>query len=159
MTTALLLSLWMWLPVQDATDALAQGTQGQEAQKEEKKNERPKRGDIVLARGCVRGGVLESAALASPSGHDRAAELISYRLTGEKKLLEEIRKEHDQHADILTGELRTDLPTSTETRGKKIGNTRIVIGAGPSRPMMPQGPPPMPVLKVTSFEHTGVPCR
>ena len=74
-------------------------------------------------------------------------------------MLEEIRKEHDHHADILTGELRTDLPTGTETRGKKIGNTRIVIGAGPARPMMPQGPPPMPVLKVTSFEHTGVPCR
>lgn len=144
MTTVLLLSLLLWLPVQDTQD---------------KKEQRPKRGDVIVTRGCVRGGVLESAELASPSAADRSAELVSYRLTGEKKLLEEIRKEHDRHADIITGELRSDLPTHTETRGKKIGNTRIVIGAGPSRPMMPAGPPPMPVLKVTGFEHTDVSCR
>lgn len=154
MATALLISLLIWLPVQETT-----AVQDKAAQEQEKKEQRPKRGDVVVARGCLRGGVLESAELTSPNATDRSAELISYRLTGEKKALEEIRKEHDRHADVITGELRTDLPTHTATRGGKIGNTRIVIGAGPARPMMPEGPPPMPVLKVTSFEHTGVPCR
>jgi hypothetical protein len=161
MTTALLLSVLVWLPMQDAGGARAQAAQQRdqkEDQKDEKK-ERPKRGDIVLARGCVRGGVLESASLASPSGSDHRVELISFRMTGDRKLLDEIRKDHDRHGDIITGELRTDLPMGTETLGKKIGNTRIVIGAGPSRPMMPEGPPPMPVLKVTSFEHTSASCR
>ena len=154
MPTALMLTFLMLLPVQERT-----GTQSAAAQEREEKKERPKRGDVVIARGCLRGGVLENAELGSPSSTDRYAELISYRLTGDKKSLDEIRKDHDRHADIITGELRTDLPTHTEARGGKIGNTRIVVGAGPSRPMMPDGPPPLPVLKVTSFEHTGLPCR
>jgi hypothetical protein len=158
MTTAMLLALWMWLPIQDANEARGPAAQEREDQKkDEKKDGPPKRGDTVVVRGCLRGGVLERAELTSPV--DRVADLITYRLTGDKKSLQEIKKEHDGHADIITGELRTDLPTQTETRGKTIGNTRIVIGAGPSRPMMPEGPPPMPVLKVTSFEHTSVPCR
>lgn len=116
----------------------------------------PKRGDIVMVRGCIRGGVLESGSLTSPGGGG-FIELLTYRLTGDKKTLDEIKKEHDAHDDIITGELRTDLPRAT--RGKKVGNTRITIGAGPSRGMLPEPPPPIPVLKVTSFEHTGIDCR
>lgn len=118
----------------------------------------PKRGDVVVAKGCLRGGVLESAEASKP-GADSAA-LVSpfnFRLTGDKKILQEIKKDHDGHADVLTGELRTDLPA--ETPGKKIGNSRISIGVGASRGMMPEPPAPLPVLKVTSFEHTGVICR
>ena len=157
MTTSLLLSFLLWLPVVNATDAPAQASPEREPQKEEKMNERPKRGDTVVVRGCLRGGVLQRAELTSPA--DRAADQITFRLTGDKKSLQEIKKEHDGHADIITGELRSDLQPGPETLGKKIGNTRIVIGAGPARPMMPQGPPAMPVLKVTSFEHTSVSCR
>ena len=159
MTIPLLLSLLAWLPPQGATSVQAPPAQEQDAQKDGKKDGPPKRGDIVVARGCLRGGVLEGAQLSSPNGTEQLVELVTFRLTGDKKLLGEIRKEHDLHADVITGELRTEMPTGTQTRGKKIGNTRIVIGAGPSRPMMPEGPPPMPVLKVTSFEHTDVPCR
>lgn len=150
MVIALLLSLAVWFPQSSGTEPKTEAAQ----EREEKQNKPPKRGDVVVARGCLKGSVLESAGI-----EDRLTELITYRLTGDKKTMEEIRKEHDHHADIVTGELRTDLPTSTETRGKKVGNTRIVIGTGPSRPMMPQAPPPMPLLKVTSFEHTGIPCR
>lgn len=155
MTTATLLSLLLLFPVQDPPAKPAQPSQ----ERESKGDKRPKRGDVVVGRGCLRGSVLESASLAAPDGSDLQTELITYRLTGDRKTIEAIRKDHDRHADVVTGELRTDLPTSTATPGKKIGNTRIVVGAGPSRPMMPDGPPPMPVLKVTSFEHTGVPCR
>lgn len=125
----------------------------------EKTSKPPKRGDVVVARGCLKGGVLESASVGWPEGVEQFGALATYRLTGDKKTLEAIRKEHDGHADIVTGELRTDLPTSIETRGKKVGNTRIVVGVGSSRGMMPPPPPPMPVLRVTGLEHTDVPCR
>ncbi len=118
----------------------------------------PKRGDVVVARGCLRGGVLESADLSKPGGADQFTELATYRLTGDKKMIEVIRKEHDGHSDEITGELRTDLPTSS-TGGKKMGNSRITIGVGASRGMLEEPPPPMPVLKVKSIEHTGRTCR
>ncbi len=143
MVIALLLSFAMSLaPMQDRKDPEAKP---------------PKRGDTVIARGCIRGGALESGSLTTPGGGGGYIDLLTYRLTGEKKALEEIKKEHDGHADVITGELRTDLPKAT--RGAKIGNTRITIGVGPSRGRLPEPPPPMPVLKVKSFEHTGVNCR
>ena len=120
----------------------------------------PKRGDVVVARGCLRGGMLESVDLSAPGGVDRFTEVITFRLTGDKKAIQALKRDHDGHSDVITGELRTDLPSSTEARGKKIGNTRITIGAGASRGMNAEPmPPPMPVLKVTSVEHTGATCR
>jgi hypothetical protein len=125
-----------------------------------KENKPPKRGDVVVAKGCVKGGVLETAELTGPGESATGfLDLVTFRLTGDKKTLQEIKKEHDGHSDLITGELKTDLPTSAETRGKKIGNTRITIGVGDRRGIMQPAPPPMPVLKVTSFEHTGVSCR
>ena len=133
--------------------------QDQEKEKEKEKAGPPRRGDIVVARGCLRGSALESADLARRESPDRFVDLITYRLTGDKKTMEAIRKEHDGHADVITGELKTDLPTTTGTRGRQIGKSRITIGIGGSRGMSPERPPPMPVLRVTSFEHTGVNCR
>ena len=118
----------------------------------------PKRGDAVVVKGCIRGGVVESGSLSMPDGGEAGyADIYTYRLTGEKKTLDEIRKEHDGHHDIITGELRTDLPRAT--RGRTVGNTRITIGVGSSRDPMRDAPPPMPVLKVASIEHTEVRCR
>jgi hypothetical protein len=124
-----------------------------------KENKPPKRGDAVVAKGCVKGSVLETAELSGAGdANTRSSDLLTFRLTGDKKTLQELKKEHEGHVDVLTGELKTDLPKS-DTGGKKIGNTRITFGVGDRRgPMQPQ-PPPMPVLKVTSFEHTGVSCR
>ncbi len=118
----------------------------------------PKRGDIVIAKGCLRGGVLENADFNKPDGAAPSTEFVTFRLTADKKVMEQIRKEHDGHSDAITGELRTDLPT-VQSRGKKVGNTRITVGVGPSRGMGPEPPPPMPVLRVTSIEHTGTTCR
>lgn len=154
MVIALLFAFALWLPQSAGNEPKTEAAQ----EREEKQNKPPKRGDVIVVRGCLKGSVLEGADLRGPSA-EGFAELITFRLTGDKKTMEQIRKEHDRHADIVTGELRTDLPTATHTHGKKIGNTRIVIGMGAARPGTPDSPPPMPVLKVTSFEHTGVPCR
>lgn len=120
----------------------------------------PKRGDTVAVRGCLSGAALDSSDV---SGRDkdenetRYSEFVTFRLTGDKKVLQEIRADHSGHVDVVHGELRSDLPKSGMLGGRSIGNSRIAIGVG--RGMSPEPPPPLPVLKVTSFEHTSVTCR
>lgn len=117
----------------------------------------PKRGDTVTVRGCLDGGVLESA---DTSTSDRSGNLhnaVVYRLTGDKKLLQQIKKEHAGHLDTLVGVLKTDPPTSTG-RTTRIGKTRIHIGVGASRGMGNEPPPPMPVLEVKELQHSEVSC-
>lgn len=138
---------------------LALASSAPDQDKENASSRPPGRGDMVVAKGCLRGSVLENADLGSRDGGSRYNDLMTYRLTGDKKTMEVIRKEHNGHADVITGELKSDLPASTEVRGRKVGNTRITIGVGVSRGMGPEPPPPMPVLKLSSIEHTGVNCR
>lgn len=128
---------------------------------EQKKDETgpPKRGDLVIAKGCLTGSALESSDLAGKESPARYYESLTYRLTGEKKTMDEIRKEHAGHSDIVTAELKTDLPTTVSLRGTTIGKTRVVVGMGARPGVAPEPPPPMPVLRVKSFEHTGVTCR
>jgi hypothetical protein len=135
------------------------GGQEKETAGQKESSKPPQRGDTVIARGCLTGSVLESAELTKAGGTDRFPELLNYRLTGDKKTMEEIRKVHAGHADVLTAELKTALPKSTDAPGKQVGNTRITIRGGSSRGMGPEPPPPLPVLRVTSVEHTGMTCR
>jgi hypothetical protein len=117
----------------------------------------PKRGDKVTVRGCLSGGSLDSTEITSADEDDKETppyyEFVTFRLTGDKKVLKEVRMEHSGHVDLLHGTLGTDLPKP----GSRIGNSRVSIGIG--RGMSPEPPPPLPVLKVSSFEHTSVTCR
>lgn len=125
--------------------------------------EPPRRGDAVVVRGCLSGGAFDSTEVTGTEqdGKDtppaRYSEFVTFRLTGDKKVLQEIRKDHSGHADVLTGTLGTDLPKPGVLGGRNIGNSRVAVGVG--RGMAPEAPPPLPVLKVKSFEHTGVTCR
>lgn len=123
-----------------------------------KEPKEPGRGDTVTVKGCLTGGVLESSDLSTRDRDGNLHHLITFRLTGDKKTLEQIRKEHSGHRDIVVGELESDLP-SVAPRGKRIGKTNITIGIGASQGMGRQAPPPMPVLKVKTFEHTEQRCR
>lgn len=125
-------------------------------EKGDKEAKPPKRGDKVEVRGCLSGGSLDSTEVISRDTDDKESryyEFVTFRLTGDKKVLQEIRMEHSGHADVLHGTLGTDLPKP----GSRIGNSRVSIGIG--RGMSPEPPPPLPVLKVSSFEHTSVTCR
>jgi hypothetical protein len=73
--------------------------------------------------------------------------------------VKQIKDDHSGHLDVITAELRTDLPKSSLLSGRRIGNSRITVGVGQARGMGPERPPPIPVLRVTSFEHTGATCR
>ena len=58
---------------------------------------------------------------------------VTYRLTGDKKALKQMKQDHDGHVDIVTGILKSDLPQQNTPQGKRVGNTRITVGAGRSR--------------------------
>ena len=117
----------------------------------------PRKGDAVVVKGCVRGGAVESTSIARPDGPEHPTEPLTYRLTGDKQVLKTLKEDHDGHVDAIAAELRTNLPSTTG--GARLGGSRIAVGVGASRGMMPEPPPPVPVLKVTAFEHTGVTCR
>jgi hypothetical protein len=102
----------------------------------------PKKGDTIVVKGCINGSLIQD--------DDR---LRTFRLTGPKDLLKQIRKEHDNHVDEVTGILQSSL--SGTTRGKQFGRTRITIGGGQD-PRAPRGAPQeefLPALEVTSINH------
>ena len=73
----------------------------------------PGRGDLVEARGCVKAGTLESTELSKQGSEDRYTELMVFRLTGDKKVLEGIRKER-----TLTPDLEATLKKALEDVSK-----------------------------------------
>ena len=122
----------------------------------------PKKGDIVVVKGCFKGSALESSSI-SKAGEDEEGENehftepLRYRLTGDKNVLKAMKANHDAEVVVVTAELRTNLPTRSP--GARVGNSRIQIGVGGSRGMLGDAPPPVPVLKVSKFESTGITCR
>lgn len=119
----------------------------------------PRRGDAVSVKACLSGATADSSEITGTDKNEnetRYLEFVTLRLTGDKKLLQEIKKDHAGHIDLLKGELGTDLPRAGAS-GRTIGNSRIAIGVG--RGMAPEPAPPLPVLKVKAIEHTGITCR
>jgi len=121
----------------------------------QEKRDEPKRGDTVVVTGCVSRGRIESDDMRVVDGDAKFARLTTYRLTGDKKVLAELKDEHESHIEILTAVLKSELPR--EGQARTVGNTRIGIGL-PGR-NDPAAPPSYPNLEVKSAEHTGKTCR
>ena len=117
---------------------------------------RPRKGDTVVARGCLGGGVLETLDLATTDGKAREVAALTFRLTGDKKLLKTLKEEHTDHSDTITGVLKTDLPDEKKSVGGRIGNTSIGIGMVNPNASTQRA---LPVLEVKEFEHTDIKCR
>ena len=116
----------------------------------------PKRGEKVVVKGCIANATVDSNEVTGADKESRYFEFVTFRLTGDKKVLDDIRKDHVGHADVLQGELRSDLPKPGQP-GMGVGNSRVTFGV--SRGMAPEQAPPLPVLKVSSIDHTGINCR
>jgi hypothetical protein len=116
----------------------------------------PKKGDTVVVRGCITGGVIEAGELSSADGEYKRLIPYDYRLTGKKDIVKTVKEEHLHHADAVTGVLKTDLPTERKGMSGRIGNTNVGIGMGPSQDYTQRA---IPVLEVTSIEHVDVRCR
>ena len=116
----------------------------------------PRKGDRVVLRGCVNGPLLEgieaggAAAPILPPG-------LTFRLSGDKKLLKQLRTEEDGRKVEITGVLKSDLPQEGSL-GARVGKTRIGVGVGSADTMQQQAPPHRPVIEVKSFEPLAVSC-
>ena len=116
----------------------------------------PKKGDTVVVRGCITGGVIEAGELSTPDGSYKHLVPYDYRLTGKKDVVKMVKEDHLHHADTVTGVLKTDLPKEPKGITGRIGNTSVGIGLGTSQGYTNR---PLPVLDVTSIEHVDVRCR
>ena len=122
----------------------------------QEKRDLPKRGDTVIVTGCVSRGRIESNDMKVKEREEAAFDqMTTYRLTGDKKVLESLKQDHEKHIETLTAVLRSELPLDFNRR--TVGNTRIGIGLPGSND--PGAPPSYPVLEVKSAEHTEKSCR
>lgn len=120
----------------------------------------PEKGDTVLVKGCLHGTALEATETQRLDQSGLMATPLTYRLTGKKTVLKQLRDEHDDMLVEVTGILKSNLPPAGEQRGKQIGKSRVYIGIGaPQTGAMPEANRSIPVLQVESFEGHGVRCR
>jgi hypothetical protein len=121
----------------------------------------PKKGDVLVIRGCLRGSAVESAEAmrvdAEGERHlDQAVPILTYRLEGKKDLLKDLKNKHEKRVVEVTGILRSEL--SGNGLSKDVGRTRISIGVDPRTSRTPGTDQAIPVLEATSYEGSTTSC-
>jgi hypothetical protein len=84
---------------------------------------------------------------------------MTFRLTGDKALLKQLRDEHDGKVVEVEGVLKSELPKeSVATR--KVGRMRITIGTPSANPASQEAETrrSLPVLEVTAFDGSTTSC-
>ena len=119
-----------------------------------------KKGDPIGVRGCLTGGALEVTDLGSTETTTGLTGPTTFRLTGDKKLLKQMRDDHDGKLVDVEGVLKSDLTNQT-VQSRKIGRMRITIGAPPAQPGSPdaEARKSLPVLEVRAFTGSTTSCR
>ena len=128
------------------------------AQKPEKPDTRNSNPDTIVVRGCVSGSLLKDLRERKTEALSGAEMPMVYRLTGDKKLLQQMQKTHGSDVLDVTGILRSSPNSSGIVRSKEYGKARVFVGAG-SQTTSDPAKPSMPLLRVTSFEVVGPGCR
>jgi hypothetical protein len=120
----------------------------------------PKKGDTITVKGCLRGGAVESTGVDWGETSVGLADGLTFRLTGDKKLVSDLKKKHDAHLVSVTGVLKTDMATRGPDTTTKIGNMRIGIGAPAANPASVEAGNRrvLPVLEVKSFDGMPTSC-
>jgi hypothetical protein len=121
----------------------------------------PKKGDVLMIRGCLRGSAVESAETmrvdAEGQHHlDETVPILTYRLEGKKDLLNDLKAKHDKRVVEVTGVLRSEL--SGNGLSRDVGRTRISIGVDPRTGRTPGADQAVPVLQATSYEGSTTSC-
>ncbi len=106
--------------------------------------------EAIVIRGCVSGPLLRELRVQKSHMEIEPAETaVVYRLTGDKKLLRLIQKEHQDQLLEVAGEITSN--STGMTRSKEMG--RLKVYATDGRPEVTKGrPDSYPDLRVTSFE-------
>ena len=118
-----------------------------------------KKGDKITVRGCLTGTALEATDLGTTDATSVLATGVTFRLTGDKKLLKQLRDEHDGKLVDVEGVLKSDLPNQG-IAGRKVGKMRVTIGAPAASPASPEAEArrAVPILEVKSYESAGTRC-
>ena len=133
--------------------AIAFGLSLSAAQKPEDESVPPSnKGETLVVRGCVSGSLLKDVRGQKMDPVSRGETAIVYRLTGEKKLLQIIQKEHQDQVLDVTGVVTSNSSASSTTRSKQMGKARVYVGAGNQESSMPAQSTSYPTLRVTAFE-------
>ena len=120
----------------------------------------PSKGDAIVVRGCLSGTALESSETRIVDRkNSEYSSAVTYRLTGDKDLLKQMRKDFDGMIVEVTGRLKSNLPTDDGRHVGQIGKTRITVGVRTPQSQSPHDPPYRPVLEVKSYEGLGSICK
>jgi hypothetical protein len=120
----------------------------------------PKKGDPVLLKGCLRGGALEATDVGAEDASTPLLSGLTFRLTGKKELLKEMKQKHDGRLVDVRGTLKSDLQPHAGY-GTNVGGMRITIGgptAGPAGRREAETAKSLPVVDVSGFEGSGTGC-
>ena len=115
--------------------------------------------DIVVVRGCVSGSVLRDLRTRKSDASSGAETAPVYRLSGDKKLVQQMQKEHQNKVLEVTGRLPSDPNISSLARSKQVGKGRVAVGAGRQAVSEPTKPASYPTLRVLSFEVVRPGCE
>lgn len=120
----------------------------------------PKKGDPVVLKGCLRGGALEATDVGAEDSSTPLVSGLTFRLTGKKDLLKEMKQKYDGRLVEVRGTLKSDLQAQAGY-GTNVGGMRITIGgptAGPAGAREAETRKPLPVVDVSDFEGSGTGC-
>jgi hypothetical protein len=129
------------------------------SQKEERPSRPPKKGDAIVVRGCLTGQALEATELGRTDSTGALSNGLTFRLTGDKNLLKQMREEADGKVVDVEGILRSELP-SQSVATRKVGRMRITIGSPAASPNSQEAETrrSLPVLEVRSFNGSTTSC-
>jgi hypothetical protein len=115
-----------------------------------------KKGDQIIVRGCLNGGALEATDLGNAGMSSELSGGVTFRLTGDKTLLKQLREEQNGRLIEVEGVLKSDLPKDS-VASRKVGKMTVTIGT-PSPNAMSETQRSLPVLEVKSFEGSRTTC-
>ena len=119
----------------------------------------PKKGDPIVVKGCLRGGALEATDVGNDDESTALMTGLTFRLTGKKDLLKELKQRHESHLVEVRGTLKSDLQHQGG-QGATVGRMRITIGTPQTGAAGPQADSKrsLPVVEVSAFEGTETSC-
>ena len=118
-----------------------------------------KKGDRIAIYGCLRGSSLEATDAGASEDVSPMTQGVTFRLTGDKKLLKELKGKHEKKLVEIHGVLKSDLQPSEGLSGK-LGRVRIGIGSPPtgSASAADEAKRAVPVVEVTSYTGRDTSC-
>ena len=118
-----------------------------------------KKGDRIVIYGCLRGSSLEATDVGGSDDVSPMTQGITFRLTGDKKVLRELKEKHEKKLVEIHGLLKSDLQQNGYPDAK-IGRVRIGIGSPPtgSASAADEAKRAVPVVDVKSYTARDTSC-